>query len=530
MWAARRPARRSAVQGAREARAIAICAAALGAPLLLPRLFLQFPCPGLATRRSVYPSARMAHTATASSGGKEKLRKYFFGDIYQQGKYEPLHPELFENQAENLKRWLSPAFLAAATSGDFKEVLREESPGVFSFEIFKPEFCDMLLEEVSHAQQTAREVLDRPNGMNRYGLVLNQLGLEPLITMLQQEYLMPLMASLYRTESDGCEDHHCFIVRYKAGEDVGLDMHEDDSDITLNACLGKEFTGATLTFCGLVTDEKHRKMQYTYAHEKGRAVIHLGRHRHGADDIESGERINFILWSTSEKYRASEAYKLHRLRSSAADPPDPICLSYTHDRDYTKYRPKLSKAEALSRGVMLEAVERRLDMYQRPVLDLSRPIEEINSVPSVCLFLEGLPPYRQHQLFQNLMEMAKEVHASVDTAEGQVPPIIFFVALQPSGAVPQVRALGGVTSSPALVILDVDGEKKYRFNSEDFDTAVMQSFVTSFREGKLQAEPISSEAPEPAKQTQPPEAQSLSSGTPGSQSPAEARGSGCTLL
>ena len=28
--------------------------------------------------------------------------------------------------------------------------------------------------------------------------------------------------------------------RYKAGEDVGLDMHEDDSDVTLNVCLGKE--------------------------------------------------------------------------------------------------------------------------------------------------------------------------------------------------------------------------------------------------------------------------------------------------
>jgi len=32
----------------------------------------------------------------------------------------------------------------------------------------------------------------------------------------------------------------------------------------------KEFTGATLSFCGLVTDEKHRKMQHTYIHEKVR--------------------------------------------------------------------------------------------------------------------------------------------------------------------------------------------------------------------------------------------------------------------
>lgn len=32
-----------------------------------------------------------------------------------------------------------------------------------------------------------------------------------------------------------------------------------------------------------------------------------GRHRHGADNIQSGERVNFILWSVSETYRSSKA-------------------------------------------------------------------------------------------------------------------------------------------------------------------------------------------------------------------------------
>eukprot|EP00435_Cladocopium_sp_Y103_P073362 s15_g43.t1 len=524
--------------------------------------------------------------------GKQEVRKHYFGDIYRAGRYKPLHPELFENQRENLKRWLSPTFLTAATAEhpDFKDVLREEAPGVYSFEMFNLEFCNLLLEEIDHAQQTAREArtivvrvvwsceplkaLDRPNGMNRYGVVLNQLGLEPLITILQQEsyafvteYLMPLMTSLFPTESKGCEDHHCFIVRYRADEDVGLDMHEDfcmlhpllscvhsmpatgnvssavnsswqdDSDITLNACLGKEFTGATLSFCGLVTDEKHRKLQHTYTHAKGRAVIHLGRHRHGrqlsADNIESGERVNFILWSVSETYRNSKAYQLHRLRSSNAETPDPICLSYTHDRDYTKYLPKPTKSEALSRGVIMEVVERRLDMYQRPVLDMARPIEEINSVPSVCLFLEGLPPYRQHQLFQNLLEVANEVHESLGRVDGQVPAIIFFVALQPSGAVPQVREMSAVTASPSLVILDVDGEKRYRLESDkDLDAAEIRGFVAAFREGKLQAEPLGSspEAEDNADVKRKQSAEEAPASTEAEASPAKARRSGCTLL
>lgn len=97
---------------------------------------------------------------------------------------------------------------------------------MYSFELFTPEFCDLLLEEVENAQATAREHLERPNGMNRYGIVLNQLGLEPLITALQQEHLKPMQEALYPGPGTSPDDHHCFIVRYKAGEDVGLDMRQ----------------------------------------------------------------------------------------------------------------------------------------------------------------------------------------------------------------------------------------------------------------------------------------------------------------
>merc|ERR1712093_562299 len=100
---------------------------------------------------------------------------------------------------------------------------------------------------------------------------------------------MPVQAALYPEEGAEADDHHSFIVRYKADEDVGLDMHEDDADVTLNVCLGKEFTASTLTFCGMLSEADHRQLQHTYAHVKGRAVIHLGRHRHGADNIGEGE-------------------------------------------------------------------------------------------------------------------------------------------------------------------------------------------------------------------------------------------------
>lgn len=71
-------------------------------------------------------------------------------------------------------------------------------------------------------------------------------------------------------------------------QDLGLDMHTDDSDVTFNVCLGKDFDGAGLQFCGTMGHRNHRHQSLVYHHVKGRCVVHLGRTRHGADDITRG--------------------------------------------------------------------------------------------------------------------------------------------------------------------------------------------------------------------------------------------------
>lgn len=96
--------------------------------------------------------------------------------------------------------------------------------------------------------------------------------------------------------------HHTFVVRYKVGEDLGLDMHTDDSDVTFNVCLGKDFKGAGLQFCGDQGATDHRKASLQYQHRVGHCVVHRGHRRHGADDITEGERLNLIVWTRcSEK-------------------------------------------------------------------------------------------------------------------------------------------------------------------------------------------------------------------------------------
>ena len=91
----------------------------------------------------------------------------------------------------------------------------------------------------------------RPNSMNNYGIIVNQIGLQPAITTLHTHALHPLASLLFPVQAGAkFTGHHSFMVKYTAGEDLGLDMHTDDSDVTFNICLGRNFTGATLTICG----------------------------------------------------------------------------------------------------------------------------------------------------------------------------------------------------------------------------------------------------------------------------------------
>ena len=99
----------------------------------------------------------------------------------------------------------------------------------------------------------------------------------------------------------GLDSHHAFVVEYKVGKDEKLDFHVDDSEVTLNVCLGRIFTGGTLFFRGIrcaqhqQTDPQENEL-FDFGHLQGRGILHIGRHRHGANKIKSGERFNLVCF------------------------------------------------------------------------------------------------------------------------------------------------------------------------------------------------------------------------------------------
>ena len=216
----------------------------------------------------------------------------------------------------------------------------KEEENIYSFPFLSPEFCKMMIEEQENYSLSGLPVF-RPNSMNNYGLVLNQVGMADMMNELQEQYLQPLSRVLFPfMQHVTFDSQHSFLVSYEPHRDMGLDMHTDDSEVTFNCCLGKEgFMASGLTFCGVKGADTHRQFSLKYVHRLGRAVVHLGNRRHGADDIVSGQRVNLIVWCKCHVWRQTEEYAELVYRYVAeAGPPDERCLSVTHDRDFAFFK------------------------------------------------------------------------------------------------------------------------------------------------------------------------------------------------
>eukprot|EP00928_Gymnodinium_smaydae_P018608 TRINITY_DN17090_c0_g1_i1.p1 TRINITY_DN17090_c0_g1~~TRINITY_DN17090_c0_g1_i1.p1 ORF type:complete len:191 (+),score=10.74 TRINITY_DN17090_c0_g1_i1:50-574(+) len=144
--------------------------------------------------------------------------------------------------------------------------------------------------------------LRRPNGMNRFGAILSDLGFQDgLLKPLMSTVAMPFARALWPewVAPGDCDEVYGFVVRYKIGEDVMLAEHADTSNFTFNLCLGREFDGGDLYFKGCrFTDSADDKQCHHVRHRRGTAVLHLGGQFHGVEPITCGERCNLVLWGT----------------------------------------------------------------------------------------------------------------------------------------------------------------------------------------------------------------------------------------
>lgn len=222
--------------------------------------------------------------------------------------YRPLHPHVYHLQ----ESYLSPKFkqiVEYCLSGDTTkerlfDLLEEEAVRVYRFPVFERSFCEQLVEELQHFELSSAPK-GRPNTMNHYGILLNELGFdEGFITPLRERYLLPLTSVLYPDCGGRCLDSHkAFVVKYDMNEDLELSYHYDNAEVTLNVSLGKDFTEGNLYFGDMKQVPLSETECSEVEHRVTEGLLHRGQHMHGALPISSGQRWNLIIWMRASQER-----------------------------------------------------------------------------------------------------------------------------------------------------------------------------------------------------------------------------------
>ncbi|KAG6759577.1 hypothetical protein POTOM_036060 [Populus tomentosa] len=180
---------------------------------------------------------------------------------------------------------------------------------VYTFEMFQPKFCEMLINEVPYNLSEHYE---------QFGVVLDDSGLETMLEKLMDDYLCPMSRVI-------CCPHLLFFFHLTS---FFLVFNVDDSEVTLNACLGEQFHGGDLFFhsvwcakyvntanqgylnfqnqgaavtgalCDLVffillVSNRKILIITTFRDEQFFVMVTIG---HGARATISGHQVNLVIW------------------------------------------------------------------------------------------------------------------------------------------------------------------------------------------------------------------------------------------
>uniref|UniRef100_A0A915KNI3 Fe2OG dioxygenase domain-containing protein n=1 Tax=Romanomermis culicivorax TaxID=13658 RepID=A0A915KNI3_ROMCU len=178
---------------------------------------------------------------------------------------------------------------------------------LYQFPVFTESFCVKLIEEIDNFNKNPYIPKERPNTMNKYGVLLDEMGMLPLIDEVRKSYLNHLSKCLFPDVFDDTLDsHRAFTVAYTRDTEAELGFHYDNAEVTLNVALDdcNSFKGGQVYFCGMRNDPIESTSCCAVDHKLGYGILHRGQQLHGALPIEQGRRSNLIIWMRSSKTRA----------------------------------------------------------------------------------------------------------------------------------------------------------------------------------------------------------------------------------
>ena len=193
--------------------------------------------------------------------------------------------------------------------GNLTVLMDEEMPDVFTFPLLSQTFCREVCAFVQALSKPQSSVNSRPIG-RQPAINLDHIGLQWVNDLVFHLVMKPIARHLFFSTEMGNADldwRNGYIAGYSARPSSDnatprerLVSHTDDSEVTLNICLGEDdFQGGWLEFRGLRGTEEQGELVGSYQPQMGRAVIHAGRHFHDVTQVTRGNRYAWILWARS---------------------------------------------------------------------------------------------------------------------------------------------------------------------------------------------------------------------------------------
>jgi hypothetical protein len=230
-------------------------------------------------------------------------------------------PTLQDIITGKFKVHLDPALL--------EDWMSQECFDVFSFRLLKKDFCSILRQAITDLSKLGESSEFCSLLLGRRPIDFDSVGLSWISDMLLHMFIQPISRHLYATtekllsDEDASNNNNIktkdilnwrqgYVAGYSANPQEGkaatrhrLVPHSDDSEVTLNCCLGEEdFEGGKVQFYGLRgTPDEGKLLGEVERPDVGTAVIHAGRHLHAVSDVTAGNRYALIVWTRSWRMR-----------------------------------------------------------------------------------------------------------------------------------------------------------------------------------------------------------------------------------
>jgi len=195
--------------------------------------------------------------------------------------------EVLDNS--NWENWCQKYIDPFILKGQYKLMTDEIGPNIIEFPLFTEKFC----KDIVALAESNTWVTDRHYFYPTTDQTMESLGMQPIYQRVLEEFVYPIWIWFWELDGDdwpklGSEN---FIAKYDTLNQGSLEIHHDQSMITLNVRLNDDYKGGG-TFIP--------RYKQTYQAKKiGNAMSHPGQitHKHGGRPVTEGTRYILVTFT-----------------------------------------------------------------------------------------------------------------------------------------------------------------------------------------------------------------------------------------